>query len=127
MISEIRIGAIRIATIYRTKASALLDLRSQASPLSRQSMPLIRQIIHYICCLLSNVSTVLCPVALVVVQISQLTNAFQKYKSTVLAPMILTHIKEQAAAVIVGRPKLQLYFLTTAPIPLKMKLRSFYL
>ena len=125
MISEIRTGAIRTATIYRTKANAQLDLHSQASPLSRQSMPLIRQIILFICYQLSSVWTVQSPVELVAVQISQLTNASHRYKRKVLALMRLIHTQVQVAIVIVTRLKPQLYFLTIAPVPLKMKLRSF--
>ena len=125
MTLEIRIGAIRTATIYRTKANALLDLPSQASPLLRQSMPLIRQIILYICYQLSNVLTVQCPAELAAAPISRLANAFQKYKSTVLVLMILIHIQEQVANVIVARLNLLLFFLAIAPVRLKMKLRSF--
>ena len=125
MISEIRIGAIRTATIYRTRAIAPLDLRSQASPLLRQNMPLIRQIILYICYQLSNVWTVPRPAELVAALISRLANASQKYKRTVLVLMILIHIQEQVVNVIMARLKLQLFFLTIAHVRLKMKLRSF--
>ena len=125
MILEIRIGAIRTATIYRTRASAPLGLRSQALPLLRQSMPLIRQIILYICYQLSSVWTVQPLVELVAVRISQLTNASQKYKRKVLALMILIHTQVQVAIVIVTRLKLQLFFLAIALVRLKMKLRSF--
>ena len=125
MISETRIGAIHIATIYRTKASAQLDSRSQASPLLRPSMLLIRQIILYIYYLLSSVWTVLFQVQLVAPRISQLTNASQKYKSTASALTILTHIQVQVATAIVTRLNLQLYFLTIAPVRHKMKQRSF--